>query len=356
MAVALLWTGCEGRDDIDPKQGNPFSLSICLPVEESFAPAGGGPLRVMGDPGTMEKFALPNYIYIFIVNEVAEDTWKVWDQITIDDAGEYWHKEYYSGVLMDNGDGIYRYTREIIKPLEPTDKFKGRVYAIVSEVALTFDATLTNGTSTEADLLNLGFSTAGEIQRKLQNIYSTPYNYEVGGKYYGSFDSEEHNVPYINLMLYHVAAKVDINWFVAENKRIDRETPANAVRLTSMKACNLFNGDAYCFKPMENKQATKLNPSAGTGDTITMVTPSDMGLWWEGRSYFYTIPYTLSSGENQSHYPLQMQMETNESGAIYKPTVYLGVNTSSPFVPWLRATFNINNLLEAGEDTKTVSL
>lgn len=346
MAVALLWTGCEGRDDIDPKQGNPFMLSVYLPVEETYAPMGGGPLRVMGDPGTMEKFALPNYIYIFIVNEVAEDTWKVWDQITIDDAGEYWHKEYYSGVLMGNGDSIYRYTREIIKPLEPTDKFKGRVYAIVSEVALTFDATLTNGTSTEADLLNLGFSTAGEMQRKLQNIYSTPYNYEVGGKYYGSFDSEEHNVPYINLMLYHVAAKVDINWFVDEEKR----SKTNMLRLTKMDACNLFNGNAFCFKPMENS----LDALPTTTDSVHIVTRTDEGLWWEGRSYFYTIPYTTT--EKTGYYPLQMQMETNESGAIYKPTVYLEVNTTSPFVPWLRATFNINNPLAAGTAEKTVPL
>ena len=358
MAVALLWTGCEGRDDIDPKQGNPFTLSICLPADEVRVAPKNGPNRVMGDPGTTEVMELPKYIYIFIINKVKpdEEDWRLFDTITIGDATEHWNKEYYTGSLMGSGDSIYRYTRDIAKQLSPSQKFAGRIYAIASAKKLTFNTSLTSGTSTEEQVLELKFQTSGDMQANLQHIYSTPYNYEINDEYYGSFNSDLHNVPYINLMLYHVAAKVDINWFVAENKRIDRETPANAVRLTSMKACNLFNGDAYCFKPMENKQATKLNPSAGTGDTITMVTPSDMGLWWEGRSYFYTIPYTLSSGANQSHYPLQMQMETNESGAIYKPTVYLEVNTSSPFVPWLRATFNINNPLAAGTAEKTVSL
>lgn len=358
MAVALLWTGCEGRDDIDPKQGNPFMLSICLPVEESFAPAGGGPLRVMGDPGTTERFELPRYVYIIIMKKAAGDPdWTLWQALSLTPVEGDWTKKRYGGVLPTVGDSIYEYNHEIDLLLS-SNKFDGRVYVIASAVELIFngdkefeDLTFSN----MDDVLGLTFnSRASGIQENLQHIYSTPYNYKPDGEnYYGSFDKAQ-RVPHVSLLLYHVAAKVDINWFVAENKRIDRETPANAVRLTSMKACNLFNGDAYCFKPMENKQATKLNPSAGTGDTITMVTPSDMGLWWEGRSYFYTIPYTTT--EKTGYYPLQMQMETNESGAIYKPTVYLGVNTSSPFVPWLRATFNINNPLAAGTAEKTVSL
>ena len=358
MAAALLWTGCEGRDDIDPKQGNPFSLSICLPVEESFAPAGGGPLRVMGDPGTTEKFKLPSYVYIIIMKQDKDvpANWTLWRTISRTPTNEDWTKKRYVGLLQTTGDSIYEYNQEIDLFL-PTERFNGRVYAIASAVELSFDHTLDDsGITSLSDLENLKFNSEPDsVHENLQHIYSTPYNYKPNGvDYYGSFDKAQ-RVPHVSLLLYHVAAKVDINWFVAENKRIDRATPANAVRLTSMKACNLFNGDAFCFKPMENKQATKVTPDvAGTGDTITMVTPSDMGLWWEGRSYFYTIPYTTTG--KTGYYPLQMQMETNESGDIYKPTVYLGVNTSSPFVPWLRATFNINNPLAAGEAEKTVPL
>ena len=143
-------------------------------------------------------------------------------------------------------------------------------------------------------------------------------------------------------------------WNVADSARV-KAAGVNPIRLTRMDACNLFNGSAFCFKPMENSSgASPLDPSAGTGDTINLVSASDEGLWWEGRSYFYTIPYTTTG--KAGYFPLQMRMETNESAAYYRPTIYLQVNTTSPFVPWLRATFNLNRQLTAGTDTKTVNL
>ena len=348
MAVALLWTGCEGRDDIDPKQGHPFTLSICLPVEESFAPAGGGPLRVMGDPGTTERFELPSYVYIIIMKKAAGDPdWSLWEARRLTPSEGDWTKKRYVGLLQTTGDSIYEYNHEIDLTL-PSNRVDGRVYAIASAVELSFNCALTAGELNTLDKVEtLTFNSgASGIQENLQHIYSTPYNYMPDGvRYYGSFEKEQ-KVPHVSLLLYHVAAKVDINWFVDEEKR----SKTNMLRLTKMDACNLFNGNAFCFKPMENS----LPALPTTTDSVHIVTRTDEGLWWEGRSYFYTIPYTTTG--KTGYYPLQMQMETNESGAIYKPTVYLEVNTSSPFVPWLRATFNINNPLAAGTAEKTVSL
>ena len=348
MAAALLWTGCEGHSDIDSKQGNPFSLSICLPVEESFVPAGGGPLRVMGDPGTTERFELPSYVYIVIMKKAAGDPdWSLWEARRLTPSEGDWTKKRYVGLLQTTGDSIYEYNHEIDLTL-PSNRVDGRVYAIASAVELSFNCALTAGELNTLDKVEtLTFNSgASGIQENLQHIYSTPYNYMPDGvRYYGSFEKEQ-KVPHVSLLLYHVAAKVDINWFVDEEKR----SKTNMLRLTKMDACNLFNGNAFCFKPMENS----LPALPTTTDSVHIVTRTDEGLWWEGRSYFYTIPYTTTG--KTGYYPLQMQMETNESGAIYKPTVYLGVNTSSPFVPWLRATFNINNPLEERTEDKTVSL
>ena len=348
MAVALLWTGCEGRDDIDPKQGHPFTLSICLPVEESFAPAGGGPLRVMGDPGTTERFELPSYVYIIIMKKAAGDPdWSLWEARRLTPSEGDWTKKRYVGLLQTTGDSIYEYNHEIDLTL-PSNRVDGRVYAIASAVELSFNCALTAGELNTLDKVEtLTFNSgASGIQENLQHIYSTPYNYKPNGvDYYGSFDKAQ-RVPHVSLLLYHVAAKVDINWFVDEEKR----SKTNMLRLTKMDACNLFNGNAFCFKPMENS----LPALPTTTDSVHIVTRTDEGLWWEGRSYFYTIPYTTTG--KTGYYPLQMQMETNESGNIYKPTVYLEVNTTSPFVPWLRATFNIKKPLDAGDDTKTVPL
>ena len=348
MAVALLWTGCEGHSDIDSKQGNPFSLSICLPVEESFVPAGGGPLRVMGDPGTTERFELPSYVYIIIMKKAAGDPdWSLWEARRLTPSEGDWTKKRYVGLLQTTGDSIYEYNHEIDLTL-PSNRVDGRVYAIASAVELSFNCALTAGELNTLDKVEtLTFNSgASGIQENLQHIYSTPYNYMPDGvRYYGSFEKEQ-KVPHVSLLLYHVAAKVDINWFVDEEKR----SKTNMLRLTKMDACNLFNGNAFCFKPMENS----LPALPTTTDSVHIVTRTDEGLWWEGRSYFYTIPYTTTG--KTGYYPLQMQMETNESGAIYKPTVYLEVNTTSPFVPWLRATFNINNPLEERTEDKTVSL
>ena len=348
MAAALLWTGCEGHSDIDSKQGNPFSLSICLPVEESFVPAGGGPLRVMGDPGTTERFELPSYVYIIIMKKAAGDPdWSLWEARRLTPSEGDWTKKRYVGLLQTTGDSIYEYNHEIDLTL-PSNRVDGRVYAIASAVELSFNRALTAGELNTLDKVEtLTFNSgASGIQENLQHIYSTPYNYMPDGvRYYGSFEKEQ-KVPHVSLLLYHVAAKVDINWFVDEEKR----SKTNMLRLTKMDACNLFNGNAFCFKPMENS----LPALPTTTDSVHIVTRTDEGLWWEGRSYFYTIPYTTTG--KTGYYPLQMQMETNESGAIYKPTVYLEVNTTSPFVPWLRATFNINNPLAAGTAEKTVSL
>ena len=348
MAVALLWTGCEGHSDIDSKQGNPFSLSICLPVEESFAPAGGGPLRVMGDPGTTERFELPSYVYIIIMKKAAGDPdWSLWEARRLTPSEGDWTKKRYVGLLQTTGDSIYEYNHEIDLTL-PSNRVDGRVYAIASAVELSFNCALTAGELNTLDKVEtLTFNSgASGIQENLQHIYSTPYNYMPDGvRYYGSFEKEQ-KVPHVSLLLYHVAAKVDINWFVDEEKR----SKTNMLRLTKMDACNLFNGNAFCFKPMENS----LPALPTTTDSVHIVTRTDEGLWWEGRSYFYTIPYTTTG--KTGYYPLQMQMETNESGDIYKPTVYLEVNTTSPFVPWLRATFNINNPLAAGTAEKTVPL
>jgi hypothetical protein len=145
----------------------------------------------------------------------------------------------------------------------------------------------------------LKFSTSSDlVQRNLQNIYSTPYNYNAadGNAYYCSFDCSEGSGFKVDLLLYHVAAKVDLKWNVAEDKRINRLVPSNGVRLTYLEANHLFNGMAYCFRPLENSVATL--PQTGY-DIANIVRAEDEGLWWAGRYYFYTILYTCKISKEQ---------------------------------------------------------
>ena len=328
----------------------PFSL--CLPVSEvispSYAPA--KMKNAMGDPGKAEKFELPRYAYIFILKKNGED-WNVFETFEETLSSNDWVKQRYYGIFKTEGDSIFRYTKNIRLLLNANGEI-GRVYAIASNKKLTFNVANLKSLTTLEEVLDLKINTAPDsIQQNLQNIYSSPYNYNNPStdEYYGSFDNIGSKVATLNLLLYHIAAKVDIKWNVEDSVRIDRVTPANGVRLTYMDAIHLYTGDAYCFKPMEN--VVDGSPLS-TGGTVHIVGPKDEGLWWEGRSYFYTIPYTTTA--TPGYYPLQMKMQTNESGNNYTPTLYLKIKTDEPFVPWLRADFNLSKQLTAGSDTKTV--
>lgn len=315
---------------------------------------GTGPRKVMGDPGTTESFALPNYVYIIVMKKTGESTWERWRVITKSGIAdeEKWTKRRYYGSLQTAGDSIYEYNEEFSELLDPGElNFSGRVYAVASSVELTFNKNPLTTIDDLSDVENLTFNSSS-VQANIQDIYTTPYNYIVDGEYYGSFNSTQ-KVPHVFLMLYHVAAKVDITWSVADSARV-KAAGVTPIRLTQMDACNLFNGNAFCFKPMENVYDSD-DPLA-SGAEVNIVTSSDEGLWWEGRSYFYTIPYTTTKSDYESYFPLQMQMETNGSGNIYTPTIYMQIDKSSPFVPWLRATFNLKKELTAGTDTKTVNL
>ena len=339
LLLAISMIGCEQPNE--PSQSVKLPISICLPMNEVHS--ANAPRRVMGDPGTQEEFLFPHHLYYIVMKKDGESTWTLWAQEhrTLTDAD--WKAEHYNGILPTPGDSIYRYKEEINLPLATATfgerhEFLGRVYAIASAEELTFNQAL-NTIGSISDLLNLAFSTSSTTtQQQLEHIYSTPYNLTDDGDYFGAFSSIAQRVPHVSLLLYHVATKVDITW----------KTASSDLRLTKMKAKNLFNGNAYCFKPMENSSGAPLD----AGAEITIIGSNAVGQWWEGRYYFYTIPYTTTG--KTGYFPLQMEMETNDSGNNYRPTIYMKVNTTDPFVPWLRANFNIDIELPNGTDTKTI--
>ena len=338
--LSLLLFSCEDHSKLQPSKKVVLPITITLPIDATFDRSQAPARRVIGDPGKNEKFFLPNYIYIIILKQVGEN-WVLWHQESNVLTREDWDTTRYVGSYNTPGDLIYQYTGKFNFLLNNED-FNGRVYAMASAEPLSFNRSLSSITSL-SDVESLTFDASSPIiQENLEHIYSTPYNYLVAERYYASFSTAGERVPHVSLQLYHVAAKVDIKWSVDKNKRINKNNPSEAVRLTSMKAKNLFNGNAYCFKPMENSSGAT---PVSNEEEITIVQSTDEGLWWEGRSYFYTIPYTTT--DKPGYYPLQMQMATNDSGD-HNRTIYLQVNTSSPFVPWLRATFNLDNQLEAG--------
>jgi hypothetical protein len=346
--LAWLMAGC-GEEEPSQKMGLP--VSICLPAGEQLAANHSPKHRVMGDPGTTEQFLPPHYVYLIVMKQEADDSWTVWDTVGRVLTDDDWEKKRYTGSLQSAGDTIYQYT-EHVHLLIRNQRINGRVYAVASSRPLRFNQRLSTISSMD-QLLNLSFDTSDTaVQHNLQHIYSTPYNYIVDSKYFGSFSNETVKSPYVNLMLYHVAAKVDIKWNVADDKRINEVDPSQAVRLTYMEARRLYNGNAYCFKPMRNEMASL--PASGGYTIEDIVTPNDEGLWWEGRTYFYTIPYTVTG--SPSYFPLQLLMGTNgtKATAAYELTLNQPIDTTAVFVPWLRGDFVFSAPLAAEAVTKTV--
>ena len=345
ILLLFLLAGC--HEEVE--QQARLNISLYLPAGEMSYKT-NGPRRLMGDPGTSEQFALPKYAYIFVLRKGAGDTWSMWRREERILSQEKWERGHYYGESANIGDSIFRYTEKLQLILRE-DNPKGHIYAICSNQRLTFDTPLSSVTNL-TDVLNLKFSTAPDsIQENLQNIYSTPYNYtKADDSYYCSYDCSARNSYTIDLLLYHVAAKVDIKWNVEEDKRINKADRENAVRLTYMEARNLFNGNAYCFKPMRNTVASM--PTEGQNIKI-IADSTNEGQWWEGRSYFYTIPYTVTGDPN--YFPLQMTLKTNgNDGEGYKPTLKMQIDPTAVFVPWLRANFNLSKPLEDETETKIV--
>lgn len=324
-------------------------IALCLPVSEFVAAnqpryaAGNGQRRVLGDPGQTERFDLPRYAWFFAMKDDGAD-WEVLhrEKLTLD--GGSWEKTHYGGSYRTSGDSIYRY-QTTLQILLDNNKVDGRVYAVMSNVDLTFNKTMTS-INTLADLLDWQFdASSAEVQQNLQHIYTSPYNYIENGDYYGAFSNRHTKVPQVNLLLYHVAAKVDLKWNVDEDKR----TGAEGVRLTYMEARNLYNGWSYAFRPMENTAPAVLSE----GYNITnIVTSSDVGLWWEGRDYFYTLPYTVSGSPDL--FPLQLTMKTNDDASDgYRLTLNQRIDTTDPFVPWIRGNFRLTKPLQNTTETKT---
>ncbi len=323
----------------------PFSLY--LPAGEVQAVRRMPAHCTVGDPGTTEQFLFPNYIYAIILKQVG-NAWTRWSTIERVLTDDDWILTHSNGSLQP-ADSIYQYVGTLDMLLSD-NTLNGRVYIIASAIPLTFNKTISTVSGLE-EVLSLTFDASSEdVQRNLQHIYSTPYNQLIGGKYYGAFDCVPHRSTRLSLMLYHVAAKVDLQWSVVDSMRI-RSNPSEAVRLTYMEARRLYNGNAYCFMPLRNTMPTL--PTSGGYDIPNIVTPADEGLWWEGRTYFYTIPYTVEGAKD--YFPLQLLMRTNGSaGTGYQLTLNQPIDTAAVFVPWIRGNFSLTKPLENKSETKTI--
>lgn len=263
LAAAFV-TSCSDDDSLASRglETVEMPISISIPAEgfvnptdvgigdEAVTPA-SATTRAFGDPGTYEQFHLPQYIYLFLCNESTNGTKSViYQKIEIPDneLTSSWEKTVWGN------DSIYTYKGNVSINL-PLNRSKGKIYAAASYKPLhttnaystmsedkssnhlSFDCdtpskfgesnqreyineskTYTDDTyGTEDAVKNIIFSNI-TLRNNMQDVYSTPYNKtDDKGVYYGTITDYASNVPNINIVLYHVATKVDVQWSIDEH-------------------------------------------------------------------------------------------------------------------------------------------
>lgn len=161
-------------------------------------------------------------------------------------------------------------------------------------------------------------------------------------QYYGNVFDADTRVPYLDITLFHVAAKVDLLWNVAPADRA-------AVRLIEMKIEGMRLTRGKIFQPMHNMLTDATADHSGT-HSLTL----QAGDQWNGRHYFYALPYSQAT-DNRA-FPLRLTYSyLNQGGATQqKPAkaldipFYVGTPTLSHdkqgiFVPWVRYNVTIKN-------------
>ena len=261
VLAAAFVTSCSDDDSLASRglETVEMPISISIPAEgfvnptdvgigdEAVTPA-SAITRTPGDPGTYEQFHLPQYIYLFLCNESTNGTKSViYQKIEIPDneLTSSWEK------TVSGTDSIYTYKGNVSINL-PLNRSKGKIYAAASYIPLhttnasssedmnsnhlSFNCempsqfggsntreyineskTYTDDTyGTEDAVKNIIFSNI-TLCNYMQDVYSTPYNKMENGIYYGTITDYASNVPNINIVLYHVATKVDVQWSIDEH-------------------------------------------------------------------------------------------------------------------------------------------
>lgn len=333
LILLCLLTACGTDTGIDPTEGRTVRLHLIVPAVDAAT-------RALGDPGTSVTLPYPTKAWLFFVNQDNkvvqlrdEDNNYISNPIALPAPAviSYW------GNLSTTYDEVYNYPAGTVKL--PPGSNTGAFYLLMADVALTSGGTpienlLTYDTSTLNDLLNLTFDATSEVRTHLQNIYSTPYNYNIGtpSRYYGTLTDADETV---ELMLYHVAARVDVQWnVVGETFQATHKVSTLAV---GDETDNLKERNCFLFKPMAN-----VGHGTGGYTLPALKTDTEVSRQWYGRTSFYTIPYTA---EGKFTFPLVVNGQTT--------LVRLNMSGADPvFAPWIR----VNLKYDEPEDFEQTTL
>lgn len=242
LTIMMVWaaavvSSCSDDDSLASRglETVEMPISISIPAEGFVNPTDVGigeegatpalvATRALGDPGTTEKFALPKYLYIYLVSTTTNTTQVIFKKEVV--KPEDWKLSTSGDNTNDHfsvsaKDGLYVYQGHLSINL-PLNRKEGRVYVAASPVEINDIVTEVSSWASTTDVEDkVTFSSQSDTRSNLQNIYSSPYNLakKVNGTdvYYGTIEDYASNVPHIDMVLYHVATKVDLQWTIDDD-------------------------------------------------------------------------------------------------------------------------------------------
>lgn len=383
LAAALLLTIAACTDDHDTEMDMvEMPVYIAIPAAGFSSPmdvgvdgqaAEGRETRSPGDPGSEETFELPQYIYVYLVSttggvstmnyskfNVNKDEWKL--STADDNTNDHFEDE--------KRNGLYVYQGHLSMSV-PARREQGRVYVAASNVDLEphgLKVRASNANNTPAEIT---FNCDAEFSPHLKNLYSTPYNLTNGkGEYYGTIQDYASNVPHLDIVLYHTATKLDVQWQIDEECQGVKEW--KSTNTTDMSAEGeetfenvdkkaFFSGIEICNLPKTCPLFMPMN-CTDVADTYAMPVHESgvehKGKRYNGRSVVYVIPrrYKTSGDFFMS---LRMRVNNYAPAANEGHYAYIKIDDqdltqaegSPVHAPWLRAFVhvtkeNVGNLVK----------
>ena len=374
ILAAAVVTSCSDDDSLASRglETVEMPISISIPAEGFVNPTDVGigneepastfaVTRALGDPGEAETFALPQYLYIYLVSTSSSNSTQV-----IFKKQEVNREDWKLSTSEDNTnnhfstkDGLYVYQGHLSINL-PLNRKEGRVYVVASNLDLDDSATEKNynlvtdvsSWNSYTDVENgVTFTNQADLRNNMQNLYSSPYNLKnIEGNYYGTIKDYASNVPHIDMVLYHVATKVDLQWTIDEqfqgtkewvqvqkkkngSKDTMRSTADNTsedynkVFFSFIEARLLPKKELPIFKPMNvikynsTFDASFLGKEVDTGNNDSQerneyyqVLPEEekSGMYY-GRKVIYVMPKLVppSSGDVDYYYDITLKILVN---------------------------------------------
>ena len=370
VLAAAVVTSCSDDDSLASRglETVEMPISISIPAEGFVNPTDVGigndepastlaVTRALGDPGEAETFALPKYLYIYLVTTTTSGTTQVIFKKQVV-TPEDW-KLSTSGDNTNNHfsdkDGLYVYQGHLSINL-PLNRMEGRVYVVASNLDLDDSATeknynlvtdVSSWSSSKEVEDGVTFTNQSSLRNNMQNLYSSPYNLKNDGNYYGTIKDYASNVPHIDMVLYHVATKIDLQWTIDEQfqgtkewKQVEKDSngSGDTMRSTTDNTSKDYTKVFFSFiearlLPKENLPIFKpmnVTNCTGTFDASFLGKEVDTGNKdsQERKEYYQVLPEEEKSGTYYGRKVIYVmpKLVTSSSGDYYDITLKILVN------------------------------